>query len=225
MGVARASSASPLSIAYADPPYPGRSKRYYGGHPDYAGEVDHAELVASLSAEYDAWALSTSADALQDVLALCPSGVRVAAWVKGPRGRRHVAQPLSSWEPIIYAGARLVVAQDLHDASPGIRATRRDSLVHGAGARRTDPLRVVGAKPAAFCRWLFDLLGALPGDEFTDVFPGSGGVARAWDIYVSDNDGTDASRGTAVDASRVATHDASHLVDATAVAPELEASQ
>lgn len=51
------------------------------------------------------------------------------------------------------------------------------------GARRTDPARVVGAKPAIFARWVFDLLGALPGDEFVDVFPGSGGIARAWDLY------------------------------------------
>jgi hypothetical protein len=41
----------------------------------------------------------------------------------------------------------------------------------------------VGAKPATFCYWLFDLLGALPGDELVDLFPGSGGVARAWHYY------------------------------------------
>jgi hypothetical protein len=42
---------------------------------------------------------------------------------------------------------------------------------------------VHGAKPAAFCWWLFDLLGALPGDDLVDLFPGSGGVARAWGLY------------------------------------------
>ena len=45
--------------------------------------------------------------------------------------------------------------------------------------------RVVGAKPAAFCWWLFDLLGALPGDELVDLFPGSGGIGRAWRLYSS----------------------------------------
>ena len=34
----------------------------------------------------------------------------------------------------------------------------------------------MGAKPAAFCWWVFDLLGALPGDELVDLFPGSGGI-------------------------------------------------
>jgi hypothetical protein len=33
---------------------------------------------------------------------------------------------------------------------------------------------------------VFDLLGALPGDEFTDLYPGSGGVARAWATYAEE---------------------------------------
>jgi hypothetical protein len=71
-----------VRVAYADPPYPGQSKRHYGNHPDYAGEVDHAELVSRLVTEYpDGWALSTSSTALREVLALCPEGARVAAWV------------------------------------------------------------------------------------------------------------------------------------------------
>jgi hypothetical protein len=64
----------PRHLAYADPPYPGRAATYYRDHPDYGGEVDHAELVRRLDVEYDAWALSTAADALQDVLAVCPPG-------------------------------------------------------------------------------------------------------------------------------------------------------
>lgn len=51
------------------------------------------------------------------------------------------------------------------------------------GVRTTDPGRVIGAKPAVFARWVFDLLGALPGDDFVDVFPGSGGIALAWSMY------------------------------------------
>jgi hypothetical protein len=34
-----------LVMAYADPPYIGQSKKHYGDHEDYAGEVDHGELV------------------------------------------------------------------------------------------------------------------------------------------------------------------------------------
>jgi hypothetical protein len=53
-------------MAYADPPYPGKAWMYRG-EPTYAGEVDHAALIASLKA-FDGWALSTSARALRHVL-------------------------------------------------------------------------------------------------------------------------------------------------------------
>lgn len=194
-----------LRLAYADPPYPGKSRKYYGNHPDFAGEVDHPALIASLT-EYDGWALSTSASALPEVLASCPPGVRVAAWHRGERPTRSLG-PLNAWEPVIYRGGRLsVVLAGEHDASRSavVHASRStvvtplndreasrgsgrrvDSLIYTARARRTDPAWVTGAKPAAFSRWIFDLLGALPGDEFTDVFPGSGGVLRAWEAYCS----------------------------------------
>lgn len=45
-------------FAYADPPYPGQSAKHYGDHPDFAGEVDHDELIERLLG-YDGWALST----------------------------------------------------------------------------------------------------------------------------------------------------------------------
>ena len=196
-----------LRLAYADPPYPGLSRRYYGNHPDYAGEVDHRRLVEQLDA-YDGWALSTSARALPEVLALCPPGVRVAAWIRGERPTRS-AGPLNAWEPVIYFGGRREVSRFTtveHDASRGSarrvvedlgdasqvaaddasrRAARRvDVLTYRPGARTTDPARVIGAKPATFCRWVFDLLGAQPQDEFTDIFAGSGGVMRAWEAFV-----------------------------------------
>lgn len=174
--VLRPTTDRPLRLGYADPPYPGRSKRYYGDHPDYAGEVDHTRLVEQLVDDFpDGWALSTSADALQAVLALCPPHARVAAWVRGERPVRAL-RPLNAWEPVIFAGGRAL--------EPSTGSPRRlDALVYTARPRLTDPHRVIGSKPAAFCYWLFDLLGALPGDELVDVFPGSGGVARAWRYY------------------------------------------
>jgi hypothetical protein len=55
-------SERPMRFAYADPPYPGQAWRVYGRHEDYAGEVDHAELIARLERDYpDGWALSTPA--------------------------------------------------------------------------------------------------------------------------------------------------------------------
>ena len=175
VGVGTGSATAPLRLAYADPPYPGLSRRYYADHPDYAGEVDHAELVSRLQA-FDGWALSTSAAALPAVLAVCPPGVRVASWHRGVRPTRS-GRPLNGWEPVIYSGGRALL-------DPDAGAPRRvDTLVHHSRPRLTDPARVIGAKPAVFCRWVFDLLGALPGDELHDIFPGSGGIARAWATY------------------------------------------
>jgi hypothetical protein len=158
-----------LRLAYADPPYPGKSF-YYRGHQDYAGEVDHVALIRRLST-YDGWALSTSAAALPVVLGLCPPGVRVAAWHRGPRPTAS-RRPLCAWEPVIYQGGREVYGP-----------LRTDSLVCGVSPLTTLPSRVTGTKPAAFCRWLFELLGAAPGDELDDLFPGSGVVGRAWAVY------------------------------------------
>jgi hypothetical protein len=166
--------ATPARLAYADPPYPGMA-HLYRGHPDYAGEVDHAELIGRLST-YDGWALSTSADALPEVLRdasrLESRRVAVAAWVKGPRPH-PLAAIVSSWEPVLYVPAR-----SLRDPSG---AATPDALVGVASrGRPTLPTAVLGMKPPAFCTWLFALLGARPGDELADLFPGSGIVAWSW---------------------------------------------
>lgn len=169
--------AAPMRFAYADPPYPGLAD-YYEDHPDYGGEVDHVALVAQLEAGgFDGWALSTSSRALPMVLGICAAAgadVRVAAWVRGPRRRARARRPVQAWEPVVYRGGR------------ELGAVRYDVLVHAARARTTDPGRVIGAKPAAFARWVFELLGAEAGDELVDLFPGSGGIGRAWSIYTGD---------------------------------------
>lgn len=192
----------PLRVAYADPPYPKMAARYYVDHPDFAGEVDHSRLVEQLVDGYpDGWALSTSSPALRDVLALCPPEVKVAAWFRGERPTPSYS-PLTAWEPVIYCGGRAYL-------SP-VDERRVDALVHVARSRTTDPNRVVGAKPAAFLWWLFDLLGILPGDELVDLFPGSGGVARAW-RYASDVASADASPPGSPDTSAEYSGDASRL--------------
>ena len=91
----------PMTFAYADPPYPGKA----GYYPEKT-EVNHVALLETLQNNYpDGWALSTSAAALRDVLALCPPGVQVCAWFKGPRPTRS-RRALTSWEPVIVAGGR-----------------------------------------------------------------------------------------------------------------------
>ena len=150
----------PLRLAYADPPYPGNAY-LYRDHPDYAGEVDHAELIRRLELEYDGWALSTSAGALPMVLALCPPGVRVAAWHKGPRVTRS-RYPVSAWEPVLYHGGRQLPGQpdpSLADADDASCQARADSIVYGVTPISTRPGHIIGAKPAAVCRWIFHLAG------------------------------------------------------------------
>ena len=179
-----------MRFAYADPPYPGQSFRVYGKHQDYAGEVDHRELVARLMAEYpDGWALSTSASALPEILALCPyqrgtdpknpgrvakrSSVRVLAWFK-PQAPPYPVRVQYTWEPVILWGGRP------YDGGP---RTVRDTLIaspQGHTFRALPDGHVRGAKPPAFCEWIFNCLGAEPGDELEDLFPGSGAVGRAW---------------------------------------------
>lgn len=177
-------------LAYADPPYPGLA-HYYRDHPDYGGEVDHGELLSRLST-YDGWALSTSARALPQVLALAVAQglpVRVAAWVRGPRAHATALHALNAWEPVIYAPVVRIAATGgdvVRDASAGTGDARRiDVLTHGVAAMTALPGRVIGTKPAAFCRWMFDLIGAQPADTLDDLFPGSGIVGRAWGFFTS----------------------------------------
>lgn len=154
-----------MRLAVADPPYPGNA-HLYEGHPDYAGEVDHVALIASLGA-YDGWALSTSAAALRDLLPLCPPEARVLAWVK------HSVNV--SWEPVIVVSARPPTGvRDWIQVEP-------DSFQW----RPKPDGYVIGQKPLPFCLWVFAWLGAQPDDDLDDLFPGSGAVGRAWEKYRS----------------------------------------
>jgi len=155
-----------LRFAYADPPYPGLAAKYYRNEPTYAGEVDHPALIASLTAAgYAGWALSTSSKALRQLLPLCPEGARVCAWVK-PIGVPAATYGLhSTWEPVIVVGGRQL--------QPGKRDWLSAQPARGGG-------ELPGRKPIAFCAWIFDALGMVPGDELVDLFPGSGIVGRAW---------------------------------------------
>lgn len=185
----------PLRLAFADPPYPGKAMRYYGSHPDFAGEVDHAELLSRL-ATYDGWALATSSDAVAAIAARCVAqdlGIRIAVWIRH-RPPHPTARIVTAWEALVYVPARRVVAGD------GRRL--RDVLTDAPGARPrpTWPTAVIGMKPPAYLEWLFALLGAMPGDHLDDLYPGSGIVARAWRDYTSSGPARDASPRARVDA-------------------------
>lgn len=159
-----------MRFAYADPPYPGCA-HLYRDHPDYAGEVDHVALISRLVRDYpDGWALSTSSPALRNILPLTPPGTRVCAWVK-PFASFKPGVPLAyAWEPVLICGGR--------------KRTREEPTVRDwVSASITLKRGLTGAKPRAFCFWLFDALGARPGDDLADLFPGSGAVMRAWEAY------------------------------------------
>lgn len=161
-----------MRIAYADPPYPGESYMY-AGHPDYAGEVDHAELIARLVAEFpDGWALSTKSSALRDLLPLCPARDRVMAWVKPFASFKPGINPGYCWEPVIVFGGRKRTRE---------QKTVRDWVAVNIALRKGLP----GVKPYEVCAWLFDVLGMCPDDELADLFPGSGAVSEAWETWKS----------------------------------------
>jgi len=160
-----------VRFAYADPPYPGQA-HLYRDHPDYAGEVDHAALIARLVAEFpDGWALSSSSPALRDVLPLTPPPLtRVCVWVKPFASFKPGVTLAYAWEPVFVCGGRK-------------RTREEDTVRDWVSASITLRRGLTGAKPREFCRWLFRVLGARPDDELVDLFPGSGAVARAWEEF------------------------------------------
>jgi hypothetical protein len=159
-----------LHMAYADPPYPGQAAKHYRDHPDYAGEVEHAELIGRLELDYpDGWALSTSSPALRDVLNLCPESVRVMAWVKPFAAFKRNVRVAYAWEPVI-----VKPAERLEGAVP-----TRDFVAEPITMRRG----LSGAKPERFCFWLFEAMELRPCDELDDLFLGSGAVSAAWEKW------------------------------------------
>lgn len=163
-----------MKFAYADPPYIGQAKRHYGDQP-LCAEVDHRELIDMMCRDFDAWALSLSSPTLKTILPMCPDGVRVMAWVK-PFAVFKGLSVAYAWEPVIVMGGRKYSRAQMKAMG---KYTTRDWVSANITMRRS----VHGAKPAAFCRWLFDVMGAEPGDDFHDLFPGSGAVTDAWLAY------------------------------------------
>jgi hypothetical protein len=183
-----------MKFAFADPPYLGTAKRTYGKvHPEAAAYDDpetHRRLIERLQDEFpDGWALSLHEPSLRDVLSMCPRDVRVAAWISAkPKFPPGIAV-CRHWEPVIWMGGR----GGAHRTGDFIVTTNGGSVraenarpERGGQANRNFASRVdkgrdfFGSKPAAFCDWIFALLGAERGDEFHDLFPGSGAVSAAW---------------------------------------------
>ena len=151
-----------LHAAFADPPYPNMARRLYG-----CPEVDHRDLIERLE-RYDAWALSTNTPSLPHILPLCPDGVRLGAWTKPWSAFRPNVNPSYSWEVVIFR---------LSDR----RRTRQQPTIRDwVSANATRQRGLCGAKPDAFCFWIFEMLNLRHGDEFYDLYEGTGAVTKAF---------------------------------------------
>ena len=82
-----------------------------------------------------------------------------------------------AWEPAYLARQAGLTSDPGWLTADGIV---RDWINYGnrPAARTADSL--TGRKPMAFSAWVFDLLGAEPGDTLDDLFPGTGAVMAAW---------------------------------------------
>jgi hypothetical protein len=140
-----------MKVAYADPPYIGCAAVHYADHPDYAGEVDHRDLIQRLVSEFpDGWALSLHVPSLRDLLNICAEvgiDVRVGAWVKPWAVWKPGMSVAYAWEPVIWRGGRKRTKAE---------ETQRDWVSANAVMfRRDDPNQTKGTKPLEFCFWLF----------------------------------------------------------------------
>lgn len=168
-----------MKFAYADPPYLGQGTKHYGKHHDAASVYDildgHRVLIDRLVAEYpDGWALSLSSPSLRALLPLCPSDVRVMCWVKPFAIFKPGVNPAYAWEPVIVRGGRK-------------RTRLQPTLRDWVSANITLKKGLVGAKPPAFCEWLFGILNMQPGDTLDDLFPGTGIVGKTLEDWLAKN--------------------------------------
>ena len=162
-----------MKIGYADPPYVGCA-HLYKDHPDFAGEVDMAALIARLESEFDGWILHASATA-SSMAILAPlverTNARWMSWVKGFAAFKKNVSVAYAWEPVIVKAARKPVVSK--------RLVMRDWIQESITLKRG----LTGAKPEAVCHWVFEMVGAHPDDTLNDLFPGSGAVSRAWETW------------------------------------------
>lgn len=176
-----------MKLAYADPPYLGQCARYDHHHPDglcWDDTATHRKLIDRLTDEYpDGWALSCSSSSLQTLLPMCPEDVRIAAWVKPFCAFKRGVRPCYAWEPVIWRGGRNPTWGHPHPppVKGGTQTTPKDYLAESITLKKG----LTGAKPAKFCEWVLDLLNVQPGDDLTDLFPGTHIMGRVIEEYLN----------------------------------------
>lgn len=157
-----------MRLAYADPPYFGCGHLYTDTPEAAEREYDDIAAWERLAADldgFDGWALSMTSGNLHDLLPLFP-GARIAAWVKPFAAFKRNVRIAYTWEPVLFKPGR--------DSSTLGAPVGRDHLAEPITMRKG----LTGAKPEAFCAWVLDLVGWIPGDELIDVFPGTGVMGR-----------------------------------------------
>lgn len=171
-----------MKFGYADPPYLGRCGRYGHRHRLWGcfdRPATQRRVVRHLIENYpEAWAFSCSASSLADILPAARGVARVGAWVKPFWGFKPGVAPSYAWEPIIFGGGRRRARTDY--GPPDYVVANPSLTAHGKQIAQTDPDAILGRKPAPFWRWLFAALNLEPGDEFHDLFPGTGAGGEAW---------------------------------------------
>jgi hypothetical protein len=167
-----------MKIGYADPPYFGCGKLYADQHVDaYLWDMQgtHRKLIHRLQNEFDGWVVHLSATpssiALYSDIVKDMEGVRFCSWVKGFAAFKKNVSVAYAWEPVIIKAARKPVVSK--------RQVSRDWIQESITLKRG----LTGAKPEAVCHWAFELLGARPEDELSDLYPGSGAVSKAWQTW------------------------------------------
>lgn len=166
-----------MKVAYADPPYLGCCSLYEHYHGDDGRCWDdphtHWLLMERLREEFpDGWALSASSPSLTTLLSRHHwTDLRVGAWVKPFAVFKPNVNPAYAWEPVLWSGGR--------SRRGRCEPTARDWV----SCEITLQKGLTGAKPEAFCWWLFDLLGLQADDTLVDMFPGTGVVGRTLERY------------------------------------------
>ncbi len=164
-----------MKFAYADPPYLGCGKLYAKHHID-AFDCDdpefHCKLIGMLVEEYpDGWAMSLSSPSLRTILPMTPEDCRIGAWVKPFAVFKPNVTVAYAWEPYIFRGGRK-------------RSRTQPTVRDWVSANITLKRGLTGVKPKDFCNAIFETLNIEQGDEFVDLFPGSGAVTTAFEEWI-----------------------------------------
>jgi len=158
-----------MRFAYADPPYLGCGN-LYPEHPsarDWDDPETHRALIQRLTKEFDGWAMSLSSVSLKAILPMCPNDCRWGPWVKPFAIFKPNVGVAYAHEFVIWRGGRK-------------RSRDQDTVRDWVSCNITLKRGLTGAKPREFCRWIFEILNIQPGDEFIDLFPGTGAVSAAY---------------------------------------------